>query len=216
MINILLLVISIMMVVFSYFRIVLIYIKTKKIKIDDVSGFDLAKEITSNYDEINIVESKEINISKYHLKRGIIRLTNNDYERNDIFTLAITACLSGYSLASVNKDKYLQFLSKILPSVDWIDKTSILAVIIVILTTNVGDAKIAIVLLTIILVYQYIMIEIASTSHHYVMEELDKYVNKSNLKRIEDVLKSFLSLRTISFVVTLILLLTNVLKILNY
>ena len=64
MINSLLLLISILLIIISYMRIVLIYFKTKNIELRNMTGFDLAKELTSNYDEINIIESKELNISK--------------------------------------------------------------------------------------------------------------------------------------------------------
>ena len=101
----LLLLISILIIIIAYFRIILIYFKTRKIEIDDINGFDIAKELTSNYDEINIVESNELNISKYNLKRKIIRLTKKDYEANNIFTLAKTSLLSGYSLINLDKNK---------------------------------------------------------------------------------------------------------------
>ena len=99
-----LLLVSIVLVIIAYIRIILIYFKTKKIKIEEVTGFDIAKELTSNYDEINIVESKEVSISKYNLKRQIIRLTSNDYNSNNIFTLSTSSLLAGYSLSKL---KYL-------------------------------------------------------------------------------------------------------------
>ena len=216
MIKNILLLLSITILVISYIRIILIYFQTKNKKIKNKTGFDIAKEITSNYDEINIVESKEVNISKYNLKRKIIRLTNKNYEANNIFTLAITSCLSGYSLANINKDKYLQLLSNILLSIDYLDKSAIFSLIITLITINAGDAKIAIILLIIILIYQYIMIQIAHSSNHYATEELKKAVSKKNYTEIEEILSCFLSLRTISFVTTLILILVNVLTILSY
>lgn len=75
----LLLIISIILILVSYTRIILIYLSAKSINIDDMNGFDLVKELTLKYDEINIVESKEINISKYNIKRRVIRLTPKDY-----------------------------------------------------------------------------------------------------------------------------------------
>ena len=79
MIKNILLIISIILTFICYIKIILIYLKTKYKRIDKLTGFDIAKEITSNYDEINIVESKEISISKYNLKRRVIRLTNINY-----------------------------------------------------------------------------------------------------------------------------------------
>lgn len=215
MIKNILLTISILIILTSYLRIILIYLKTKNIKSKNLTGFDLAKEITSNYNEINIVESKEINISKYNLKRRIIRLTNKNYEGNNLFTLAITSCLSGYSLANINKDKYLQLLSNILPSIDCLGKSSILALIIAIMTNNAGDAKIAIILLIVLLVYQYLIILINSSSNEYTKKELKRIVSKKELSGIEEILNSFLSLHTVSFITTLILILREILIIIN-
>ena len=64
MIKNILLIISITLIVISYLRIILIYLKNKNIKSKNLTGFDLAKEITSNYNEINIVinEMKEIDM----------------------------------------------------------------------------------------------------------------------------------------------------------
>ena len=49
MINILLLV-CVFLLIIAFVRIVLIYFKTKNIKMEDVRGFDILKELTSNYD----------------------------------------------------------------------------------------------------------------------------------------------------------------------
>lgn len=215
MIKNILILISIIIIVISYLRIILIYLKNRNIKSNSLTGFDLAKEITSNYDEINIVESKEINISKYNLKRRIIRLTNKNYESNNLFTLAITSCLSGYSLANINKDKYIELLSKILPSIDYLGKTSIIALIIAVMTNNAGDAKIGVFLLGIILIYQYIIIQINSVSNEYTKKELKKIVTKKELPKLEEILNSFLSLHTISFITTLILILREILIIMK-
>lgn len=215
MIKNLLLLISIIITVISYLRILIIYAKSKNEKINNLTGFDLAKEITSNYNEINIVESKEINISKYNLKRRIIRLTNKNYESNDIFTLGITSCLSGYSLANINKDKYLQLLANIFPNIDYLNKTSILIIIISVLTTNAGDAKIGVILLGIILIYQYLIIQINTASNEYTKQEIKKIVSKKYLSKIETILNSFLSLHTVNFIITLILILREILIIMN-
>ena len=211
----LLLIVSIIIMVISYTRIILIYLQSRNIKIENLTGFDLAKEITSNYDEINIVESKEINISKYNLKRRVIRLTNNNYEGNNLFTLAITSCLSGYSLANINKDKYIEILGKLLPSIDYLGKSTILSLIISIMTTNIGDAKIAIVLLIIILIYQYLIIQINTSSNNYANKALKIIVSKKELPKIEEILNTFLSIHKVSFIVSLILILREVLIIMN-
>lgn len=215
MINSLLLLVSIFLIAMSYMRIILIYLKTKKIKIDDMTSFDLAKELTSNYNEINIVESREVSISKYNLKRKIIRFTKTDYEANNIFNLSISSLLAGYSLVSLNKDKYLQLLSNIFHNIDYINKSSLLALLISIFTNNIGDAKIAILLLTIILIYQYLINEINSNSKEQTTKTLKKILTNKNYTLIDQVQNTFLSLNKISFITTLILILREVLIIIN-
>lgn len=210
-----LLLISIILISISYLRIILTYFKTKKINITNINGFDLAKELTSNYDEINIVESKEINISKFNLKRRIIKLTNKDYNSNNIFTLSKVTFLSGYSLLTLNKDKNILVLSKILSSIDYLNKSSLLALLISILTKTAGDAKIAIILLIIILIYQYLINEINIASKDETIKPLKKLLTKESYNIILNIEDTYLSLNKISFITTLILLLRQVLIIIN-
>lgn len=211
----LLLLISILLLIASYTRIILIYFQTKKIENNAITGFDLAKELTSNYDEINIVESKEINISKYNLKRKIIRFTKKDYISSDIYTLAKSSLLAGYSIAYINHDKNLQLLSKILPNIDYLNKSPLIALIISILTKQKGDAKIAIILLVIILIYQYLINEINNTSKEKTKEQLKNILTNKSYSYLEKVQNSFLSLNKISFIITLILIIRKILIIIN-
>ena len=213
-INILLL-ISIFLVLIAYLNIILKFIKTKNINIDNLTGFDLAKELTSNYDEINIVETRDINISKYNLKRKIIRLTNKDYNSNDINTLAKISLLSGYSLINLNKDKNIKCLSKIFKNIDYLNKSPILSLIISALAQSKGDAKIAIVLLVITSIYQYLINEINITSKEETTNKLKYLLKDNNYSLLESIQNSYLSLNKISFITTLILILREVLLIIN-
>lgn len=213
MINKILLIISIFLMLIAIFKIILNFLKTKNIKIDNLTGFDLAKELTLNYDEINIVESNEVSISKYNLKRKIIRFTNKDYNYNDIFTLSKSSLLSGYSLANLNKDKNLTLLSNIFPSIDYLNKSALISLIISILTNQKGDAKIGIILLIIILIYQYLINEINNTSIELAKKPLKKILSKQNYILLQETQNSFMTLNKISFIVTLILLLREILII---
>lgn len=213
-INILLL-ISILLILIAYLNIVLKFIKTKNIKIDNLTGFDLAKELTSNYDEINIVESRDINISKYNLKRKVIRLTTKDYNSNNINTLSKISLLSGYSLINLNKDKNIEYLSKIFKSIDYLNKSPILAIIISLLVRKIGDAKIAILLLVIISIYQYLINEINITSKEETTNNLKEIIKDNNYSILENIQNSYLLLNKISFITTLILILRLVLIIIS-
>ena len=174
---------------------------------------DIAKELTSNYDEINIVESKEVSISKYNLKRQIIRLTSNDYNSNNIFTLSTSSLLAGYSLSKLNKDKNIQLFSKVFSNIDYLNKSAPLAIIISLLATNIGDAKISIIILIIILFYQYLINEINNTSKEIINKTSEIIVEKENYLLIEKIQNTFLELNKISFITTLILILREIIII---
>ena len=212
MLNILLLVCVILLII-AFVRIMLIYFKTKNIKIEDVRGFDILKELTSNYDEINIVESNESVISKYNLKRRVIRLTSKDYNSNDLFTLGKVSFLASYSILKVNRDKNIDMISKVLPNIDYFNKSSFIALLISIFFNTKGDAKIAIILLSIILVYQYLINEINITSKDEIKKELESILKNKNFSLVEEVQNSFLFLNKISFITTLILILRAILII---
>lgn len=207
MISNILLLISLILTLVAYTRIILNYLTTKSIKIKDITGFDLAKELTSNYDEINIVETKDKIISKYNLKRNVIRLTEKDYANNDIFTLTKSSLLSGYSLLNINKDKYITTLKSILPNIDYLNKSAPIALVISLFTNTKGDAKIAIILLLIILIYQYIINTININSKEETKNQLTKILKNENYTKLEKVQNNYLFLNQISFIATLILLL---------
>ena len=211
----LLLIISIILILVSYTRIILIYLSTKSINIDDMNGFDLAKELTLKYDEINIVESKEINISKYNIKRRVIRLTPKDYNSNNIFNLSKITLLSGYSLMNINNDKYLSLLGRVLPNIDYLNKSSLIALFISILTRTTKDAKISIILLIIILIYQYLINEINIMSKNETTNTLSSILKTNYYNKIFQVEDIYLFINKISFITTLILIFRNILIIIN-
>lgn len=210
-----LLLLCIGIIVMTSLRIFIIYLGNKKKKIDHLTGFDLAKQITANYDDINIVESSNITISQYNLKRQIIRLTPQNYEKNDYFTLALSSILSGYSLAKVNKDNYLKMITSIIPSIDYLSKSPILTILISLLTNTIGDAKIGLVLLIIIAAYQYLMIQINTASNQYSMESLERILSDTERLDINKIQNSFLAAHTLAFITTLILIIREVLIILG-
>ena len=213
--NKILLIISIILISVAYIRIILIYLKTKNIKINDLTGFDLAKELTSNYDEINIVESNSINISKYNLKRRVIRLTPKDYNSNNIFNLSKITLLSGYSLMNISSDKYLSLLGRVLPNIDYLNKSSLIALFVSILARTTKDAKISIILLIIILIYQYLINEINIMSKNETTNTLSSILKTNYYNKILQVEDIYLFINKISFITTLILIFRNILIIIN-
>lgn len=214
MIKNLLLLISIGLILINYLKIIINYITTKKTN-HNLTGFDIAKEITSNYEEINIVESKEINVSKYNLKRRIIRLTKNNYDTKDSFSLAVASYLSGYSLINITKDKYLSLFSNLIKNIDYLNKSSIISIVISYLATTKTDAKLSIILLGFILAYQYLKVQFDEKSLELTKEATEDLLPAAEYLQIEKIIKSFTNLNKMSFITTLILIIRQVLIILG-
>jgi len=214
MINKILLLSSIILIIITYLYLIILKIKSKKIFTNN-NGFDFIKELTLNYNEINIVESKEINISKYNLKRNVIRLTKKDYTSNDLFTLSKLSLLAGYSLLNINNDNNINLLKKVFTNIDYLNKSSIIAIIISTLSKTKLDAKIAIILLIIILIYQYLLNEININSKDITKEQITNILEDSNYNNLEKIQNILLFINKISFITTLILLLREILIIIN-
>ena len=195
----------------AYVRIFICYLINRKEFVDDVNGFDVTKEILSNYDEINIVESKEVFLSQYKLKRGVIRLNSNNYEGNNIFCFSIVSQLAGYSLGSMEKDYYFGYFKKIFPTIDWLNKSGIVATLICGFTNTIGDAKIGLFLLILVLIYQYFILQMNTVS----IDKVEDYLNKSNMKKVRKCLDVFHFLHKVSFIGTLIYILREIVLILG-
>ncbi len=196
------LLIGIIFVLLGYIIIVIEFLKSSRKVQKNITGFDIAKEITSDYDNINIIESKEIIISNYHLKRNIIRLTPKTYESNNNFSLAISSLLSCISLTNNN---YIKWIKKVLPSLDFINKTPIIILILSYIVHAKTDAKLGLIVGIVILIYQYFYLQILSDS-------IEVARNKKVVKKeITGILDKFYKANKVLFIATLIILLKFVL-----
>lgn len=211
MIRNLLLIVGILVILGYFVRILVVWYRVRKMFLDDQSGFEMAKDICSDYDGIHVVESKEVSISRYQINRNVIRLTSRDYEGKSIFSLGIASLLAGYSLIRNDHNRYMDIYGKVFRSIDYVNKSSLVAIVISVLTNTVGDARIGAVLLGILLVYQYLRVQVDSLNTTYVEEQM-REEEFDSLKRVRD---CFLELSRVSFVVTLIFLLREFVIIFN-
>lgn len=206
---------GILLLFISYGRIVLIYFKSRNIEVSDINGFDVAKEITTSYDEINIVKANDVKNSRYNVKRRVIRLSSKDYDGNNIYSLAIAAILAGYSLININKDKYFKFYSSIFSNIGYLSYSLIIGILVSLFTNTVGDAKIGLIILSIILLYQYIRIQSFTIGYENIIDSVKKMLSGDEFNSLDRVLKVFLNFHTMSFIITLIMMLREVLIIVN-
>lgn len=205
------LIVGCILVFVVYLRVFLVFFKNKNKK-NSLTGFEIAKEITSNYDEINIVESKKVWMSQYHLKRNVVRLLPKHYEGDNSSSLAISAQLASFSLGNMEQVPYFKILFKFFVNMDWFNKSALLATIICCCTNTVGDAKIGLVLLGVILVYQYLRFQVNINCISLVKKKL----NVSDWDGIKEFLEIFQFLDKSSFIITLFFILREIVLILNF
>ena len=167
-----LLVIGIGFIFVGYILIGINYFKYSNINNKNNNGFDMAKDITDKYDSINVILADNL-FSRYIFKRRVIRLNKKNYYGSDDYSLAISSFLAGVSLIN---DKDLKGFNKIIPSIDFYNKSSLVMGIISLMFYSIGDSKIGIVFGSIILVYQYFYLNIISFSINNIKERVDDKV----------------------------------------
>lgn len=176
--SIIILIISLALVIYGYIKLLITYILNKNKKYKN-KAYEVVIKLLDDESSINLIESKESSFSKYNIKRKMVKLSENTYDNDNIFRISVASMLSGYALS---KSKYLQTLSTIFKELKVFSCSAIICIIISILTTNMGDAKINIVLISLIAVYQYILnlINIEALDNVYVSKEVNGIMNTFN------------------------------------
>lgn len=210
MISYILLVLSIIIVVVSYLMIFVKYFIYKNKNIDNYSGFDGAKEVTSNYEEINIVSSRDVIFSEYDIKRNVIRLNNKNYDSNSYFDVAISMILAGYSLVNISNSNYFKFMV-IIKKIGYLGFVSLIGIVLSCFIRNIGDAKIGIVVFILLLVYQYMRYQIAVLANKEIKEVIDREI----YDKVSYVINSIINFNKISFITMLLLIIRLVVIILG-
>lgn len=205
-----LLILSIIMVIISYLVLLVARFRVAKRVIDEYTGFDIAKEVTTNYDSINIVRSNDIISSEYDIKRNVIRLNSKNYEGSSYLDIVTSSILSGFSLVNSENSNYFKF-SFIFNKIRSISLVPLVMVILSCFISNIGDAKIGIILFLTLLIYLYMRYQIVVGAVEFISNNL-----KSDIyDKIKDMLGSYVSFYKISFIVSLVMILRLVVIIMG-
>lgn len=191
-----LLIILVCLVGSSYLILLINWITNKNNKIDNYNGFDIAKEITSNYDEINIVSCNDM-FSMYDLKRNVIRLNNKNYEGNSFVDISIGAMLAGISL--VNSDIRNKFIFK---RVRVISLASLIMMFLSFLVNSIGDARIMMIITFGCLLYLFMRYQMVSGAVSLIECNMDKNI----YSKIKSIVMGYVNFYKISFISLLVVL----------
>ena len=203
-----LLVISIAVVVIAYFILLINKFNSKK-KLDNFCGFDAAKEVTSNYDSINVV-SADIMVSEYDIKRNVIRLSKKNYDGDSVYDTFITSLLAGYSLVNSDNNSLFKF-SIIINKIRCFSIVSLVMVVMSYFISNIGDAKLGLVIFILMLVYQYMRYQIAVIANDIIKNNLNKKV----FGEIDKLLNTNVVFYKLSFIASLVMILRLVVIIMG-
>ena len=191
-----LLIILVCLVGSSYLILLINWITNKNNKIDNYNGFDIAKEITSNYDEINIVSCNGL-FSFYDVKRNVIRLNNKNYDGNSFVDISIGAMLAGISL--VNSDNRNKFIFK---RVRVISLASLIMMFLSFLVNSIGDARIMMVITFGCLLYLFMRYQMVSGAVSLIECNMDKNI----YSKIKSIIMGYVNFYKISFISLLVVL----------
>ena len=191
-----LLIILVCLVGGSYLILLINWITNKNNKIDNYNGFDIAKEITSNYDEINIVSCNGL-FSFYDVKRNVIRLNNKNYDGNSFVDISIGAMLAGISL--VNSDNRNKFIFK---RVRVISLASLIMMFLSFLVNSIGDARIMMIITFGCLLYLFMRYQMVSGAVSLIECNMDKNI----YSKIKSIIMGYVNFCKISFISLLVVL----------
>ncbi len=183
------------LVIVGYVVILALYFKYKGVDCK-VSSFDIAKDITNGYDNINIVLYHGY-ISGYYLKRKVLKLTDRLYNATDLYSLAVVSYLS---LVSLVNNKYLKWMERVIPVIHFIPKFFLITCISSCFLVSKGDAKIGIIIGVIVLFYQYFCLQIFN-------DGISLDIKMKNKKNIFNILYRMYKINILFFVSTLVFLL---------
>ena len=204
------------LIILALISYILIVFLNKKKKITDSTGFDITKDILSDYDHINIIENKSI-FTVYNIKRRVIKLASKCYYGNTISDIGISLIEAGISAIDNYKNKFINFLRSIISNLKLLYLLPILAIGINMMTYNVSDAKVSIVFIILFSMLQYFLIDIKGNAIIWIYNNIKivKEVNKDSKEKILKFINNIILIDKIIFISELLIIVRCVAIILN-
>lgn len=153
------------------------------------NGFDITKDIISEYNSINVIESKSY-FTTYNIKRGVIKLATKCYYGSDLSSVSLSLMEAGTSVIDNHKNKYIDLFRKIFSNLKILYIFPLIAILINNASYNVSDAKVSIILLGLFSVITYVIIDIKGQASEWI---------RNNIKRIKEVSRDN-SLKIVNFI----------------
>jgi len=171
----------------------LIFIGRMK-NVGDCSGFDVTKDIISEYDSINVIENRGY-FTIYNIKRRVIKIATSCYYGKDLSSLSISLMEAGLSVVDNNNNKYINMLRVIFSNLKILYVFPLVGLFISNSSFNVSDAKLSVIFMLFFAFIFYILLEVKGCACDFVSK---------NIAKIKDI-KSDDSVKIINFMDKLLL-----------
>ena len=165
--------ISLVMILFGdlgYFLLILI---CRNKVISDSDSFDVTKDIISEYNSINIIETSSY-FTVYNIKRKVIKLSSSCYYGKDLSSIVLALIEAGVSVVDNNKNRYINIFRNIFSNLKLLYFFPIIAVFISKVSFNVSDAKASLLFLLLFTFISYIVINVKSEAVDWVSGNIKK------------------------------------------
>ena len=175
---------SIGMIVFSFICYCLIIIIGRRKVVSKDNSFDITKDMISEYNSINIIESKKY-FTVYNIKRKVIKLDSRSYYGKDLSSISLSLIEAAISIVDNNKNKYINIFRKIFSNLKILYLFPLISILINLITYNVSDAKVSIIFVLLISVITYIFVDIKIQSVNWIKDNIKKIKSISKVNAIE-------------------------------
>ena len=148
-------------------------------------GFDVTKDIISEYNSINVIETRGY-FSVYNIKRKVIKLATGCYYGKDLSSVSVSLMEAGVSVVDNKKNKYIDVFRVIFSNLKWLYIFPLVAIFINNSSFNVSDAKVSVIFMVIFAFVAYVLLDIRGQACYFVSENLKKIkdVSKGNREKI--------------------------------
>lgn len=173
-------------ILFAYIGYLLLLWYGKSKEVSKSNGFDATKDILSEYDSINVIESSGY-FTVYNLKRKVIKLATKCYYGKDLSSISLSLYEAGVSIVDSKKNKYIDIFRSILSNLKILYIFPIVALFISHSSFNQSDAKVSIIFLVVFLFFSYILIDIRNGACSFVNTHLGgiKDIQKNGCERVK-------------------------------
>lgn len=178
-------------ILFAFLGYIFMIFLKGNIQVTKSNGFDTTKDIISQYNSINIIESKSY-FTIYNIKRKVIKIASKCYYGNSISDISLPLIEAGISTLDDNKNKFINIVRIVFSNLKWLYIFPIIAIFINCSTYNISDAKVSMVFLLLFMFISYILIDIKTMACTWISDNLKniKSINKENREKIIDFVDS--------------------------